>query len=75
MLEGVVEITLGIAALAVSLERIRQKEAESIEKPYLNDLLTRHGGNVSAAAAEAKVTRKVLYRMAKKFDVDLDSFR
>ena len=60
---------------ALSLQRVREKGAESIEKPYLLELLARHRGNVSAAAAEAKVTRKVIYRLARMFEISVDEFR
>jgi DNA-binding NtrC family response regulator len=36
------------------------------ERRYVKWLLERHGGNISAAAREAKMDRKYLYDLAKK---------
>ncbi|MEW6208961.1 MAG: sigma-54 dependent transcriptional regulator [Acidobacteriota bacterium] len=59
----------------LSFHGIREKQAESVEKPFLEGLLRRHKGNISEAAAEARMTRKTIYRLAKKFDIDFDQFR
>ncbi|HTK95788.1 MAG TPA: sigma-54 dependent transcriptional regulator [Terriglobales bacterium] len=39
-------------------------------KQYLTSLLRRHDGNVSAAAREAQISRKSLYELMKRFDID-----
>jgi transcriptional regulator with GAF, ATPase, and Fis domain len=44
----------------------RAKVEADFERRYVKWLLGRHGGNVSAAAREAKMDRKHLYDMAKK---------
>jgi two-component system response regulator HydG len=59
----------------VSFHRMRERQAETVERPYLEELLRRHRGNISEAAAEAKMTRKTIYRLARKFDIDLEQFR
>ncbi len=59
----------------LSFHAVREKQAEAIEKPFLLELLRKHQGNVSEAAAEAKMTRKMIYRLANKFGVDPDQFR
>ncbi|MFQ5722875.1 MAG: sigma-54-dependent transcriptional regulator [Terriglobia bacterium] len=59
----------------LSFRTLRQKQAEGVEKPFLVELLRKHRGNVSEAAAEARMTRKMIYRLAKRFDIDLDQFR
>ena len=56
-------------------QSLRARHAETVEKPFLVELLRKHRGNVSEAAAEAKMTRKMLYRMARKFGIDLGQFR
>ncbi len=61
--------------LEMTFREVRQREAEAVEKPFLVDLLTRHRGNVSAAAAEAKMTRKMIYRLALKFGLGPEQFR
>jgi transcriptional regulator with GAF, ATPase, and Fis domain len=44
----------------------RAKYETDFERRYVKWLLARHGGNVSAAARDAKMDRKHLYDMAKK---------
>jgi transcriptional regulator with GAF, ATPase, and Fis domain len=44
----------------------RARFEADFERRYVKWLLTRHGGNVSAAARDAKMDRKHLYDMAKK---------
>lgn len=58
-----------------SWKAIRQEAALSVEKPFLVELLRRQNGNISAAAAEARVPRKVIYRLARKFGIDVKAFR
>ncbi len=59
----------------LSFSVMREKQSESVEKPFLVELLRRHRGNVSEAAAEAGMTRKMIYRLAKKFGIDVEQFR
>jgi DNA-binding NtrC family response regulator len=59
----------------LSFLEVRDKEAESVEKPFLEDLLRKHRGNISKAAAEAQLSRKTIYRLAKRFSFDLARFR
>lgn len=59
----------------MSFQSVRQKQAEAVEKTFLVELLRKHGGNVSEAAAEGKMTRKMVYRLAKKFGIEVEQFR
>jgi two-component system response regulator HydG len=59
----------------LSFLEVRDKEAETVEKPFLEDLLRKHRGNISKAAAEAKLSRKTIYRLVKRFSFDLSRFR
>jgi transcriptional regulator with PAS, ATPase and Fis domain len=59
----------------LSFLEVRDKEAETVEKPFLEDLLRKHRGNISKAAAEAQLSRKTIYRLAKRFSFDLARFR
>lgn len=65
----------GDSPAELSWQRVRQREALALEKPFLIELLRRHQGNVSAAAREAGMARKMIYRMARKFGIDVQSFR
>ena len=49
-----------------SYRETRGKFEAEFEKRYVKWLLSRHGGNVSGAAREAKMDRKHLHDMAKK---------
>jgi transcriptional regulator with GAF, ATPase, and Fis domain len=49
-----------------SYRETRAKVEADFERRYVKWLLGRHGGNVSAAARDAKMDRKHLYDMAKK---------
>jgi DNA-binding NtrC family response regulator len=51
---------------SASYRDTRAKYETEFEKRYLKWLLGRHGGNVSAAAREAKMDRKHLHDMARK---------
>lgn len=58
-----------------SFQSMREKQSEALEKTFLIELLRRHKGNVSVAAEEARMTRKMIYRLAKKFGIDVEQFR
>lgn len=49
-----------------SYRETRAKFDGEFERRYVKWLLDRHGGNVSAAAREARMDRKHLHDMAKK---------
>jgi two-component system response regulator HydG len=59
----------------LSFQSMREKQAEAVEKSFLVELLSRHRGNVSEAAAEARMTRKMVYRLLQKFALDVEEFR
>lgn len=59
----------------LSFQALRERQAEAVEKSYLVELLRRHCGNISEAASEAKMTRKMIYRLAEKFGIELAQFR
>jgi DNA-binding NtrC family response regulator len=48
---------------------------ESFEREYTRELLRRHQGNLAAAARQAKMDRKNLWALVKKYRIDLDRFR
>ena len=53
----------------------RAQHVAHFEKTYLTDLLTRHQGDVSAAAREARLPRGTLYRLMKGHALDGAAFR
>ena len=53
----------------------RAEHVARFEKQFLTDLLTRHAGDVSAAAREARLPRGTLYRLMKGHALDAASFR
>jgi DNA-binding NtrC family response regulator len=65
----------GAEAGAVGFFAQRAEHVARFEKQYLSDLLTRHLGDVSAAAREARLPRGTLYRLMKGHGLDGASFR
>lgn len=53
----------------------RAEHVARFERQYLTDLLTRHLGDVSAAAREARLPRGTLYRLMKGHGLDGATFR
>ncbi len=45
----------------------RDRLVRSFERAYLSDFLTRHGGDVAAAAEDAEVPRGTFYRLMKTY--------
>jgi transcriptional regulator with PAS, ATPase and Fis domain len=45
---------------------------ESFERDYLTNLLARHRGNISRAAAEAGIDRNYIHRLVKKYNIPVD---
>jgi DNA-binding NtrC family response regulator len=54
---------------------MRDDHVARFERHYLSDLLTRHAGDVPAAAREAKLPRGTLYRLLKNHGFDAEQFR
>ncbi len=54
---------------SLPFKEAKQKVVEVFEKDYLVDLLTRYSFNVSRAAREAKIDRKHLRNLLKKYDI------
>lgn len=48
----------------------RQAAVEGFERRYVEDLLRRHGGNVTRAAREAHKDRRAFGRLIKKYSID-----
>ena len=65
----------GAEAGAVGFFAQRAEHVARFEKQYLTDLLTRHLGDVSAAAREARLPRGTLYRLMKGHGLDGATFR
>ena len=69
----------GLAEPAVSADR-RFREAkrlvvEAFERSYLEDLLKRHGGNVTGAAEQSGMLRSALQRLLRKHEIHSAEFR
>lgn len=55
---------------ASGYKAVRNQWVDVQGKQYLSDLLKRHGGNVSAAAREAQISRKSFYELMRRFEID-----
>ena len=53
----------------------RTEHVARFEQQFLTELLTRHAGDVSAAAREARLPRGTLYRLMKGHSLDAATFR
>lgn len=53
----------------------RDQYLAQFERAYLEELLTRHAGDVRTAAKEAHLPRGTLYRLMKKYGLDSGRFR
>jgi transcriptional regulator of acetoin/glycerol metabolism len=67
--------TAGRSSAAVGYFAQRAEHMARFEKHYLTDLLTRHSGDVSAAARDARLPRGTLYRLMKAHGLDGAAFR
>jgi two-component system response regulator HydG len=67
--------TVGAEAGAVGFFAQRAEHVARFEKQFLTDLLSRHLGDVSAAAREARLPRGTLYRLMKGHGLDGGQFR
>jgi len=65
----------GAEAGAVGFFAQRADHVARFEKQFLTELLTRHLGDVSAAAREARLPRGTLYRLMKNHGLDGAAFR
>lgn len=54
---------------------LREQQVNAFERRYLEELLRSHNGDVSNAAATARLPRGTLYRLLKKHGFDPASFR
>ncbi len=53
----------------------KRRVVEAFEKGYLEDLMARHSGNVTAAAQHAGMLRSALQRLLRKYDLRSSAFR
>ncbi len=68
----------GVSATEPDASGFFAKRAEHVarfEKQFLADLLSRHAGDVSAAAREARLPRGTLYRLMKGHGLDAATYR
>ncbi len=59
---------------AVGYKAAREQWVQSQGKQYLMALLRRHRGNISAAAREAQISRKSLYELLRRLEIDTQQF-
>ncbi len=54
---------------------LKREVLEAFEREYARELLRKHRGNLAAAARQARIDRKNLWSLAKKYRIDLGTFR
>lgn len=60
---------------AIGYKAARENWVESQGKQYLTTLLRQHHGNISAVARDAQVSRKSVYELLRRFDIDVREFQ
>ena len=60
---------------AVGYKASREQWLESQGRQYLTALLRRHRGNISAVAREAQISRKSVYELLRRFEMDVREFQ
>ena len=60
---------------AMGYKAAREQWVESQGKQYLAALLRRHRGNISAVAREAQISRKSVYELLRRFDLDVREYQ
>jgi len=58
----------------VGYKAAREQWVEAQGKQYLAALLRQHNGNISAVAREAHISRKSVYELLRRFDLDVREF-
>lgn len=59
----------------IGYKAVQEQWVESQGRQYLMTLLRRHHGNISAVAREAQLSRKSVYEMLRRFDIDARQFQ
>lgn len=65
----------GPAGPASRFRDAKRLVVESFEREYLQELLARHGGNVTASAAQAGMLRSALQRLLRKYEIRSSEYR
>lgn len=60
---------------AMGYKAAREQWVESRGKQYLSELLRRHHGNISAVARDAQMSRKSVYELLRRFEIDGQRFQ
>jgi two-component system, NtrC family, response regulator HydG len=58
-----------------SFRELKREIVESFEREYARELLRKHQGNLAAAARMARIDRKNLWSLVKKYRIDLGAYR
>lgn len=66
---------VGPVSSELSLGEVRQAASDAAEKTYLEDVLSRHAGNVTASANAMEVNRSHLQTLLKKHGISSKSFK
>ncbi len=74
-LESVASPYAPVDAGVGSYTDLKKKWCDSFEREYLTSVLNRHGGNVSAAAREAKLDRSNFLRLLRRHQLKAQEYR
>ncbi len=65
----------GVLDVSRPFRELKREVVEGFEREYTRELLRKHGGNLAAAARQARIDRKNLWSLVKKHRIDLGSYR
>ncbi len=57
------------SVLEGSFKESKSKALKSFYETYFQELLSKHGGNISQAAEEAKMDRKTIHRLLSRYSI------
>jgi DNA-binding NtrC family response regulator len=67
--------TLTAPAAGLSLRDAKARLVQDFERRYIEDLLSRHAGNVTHAASEAGKNRRAFFELMRRYRIESSSFR
>jgi len=65
----------GAIDLGRPFRELKREVIDAFEREYTRELLRKHGGNLAAAARQARIDRKNLWALVKKHRIDLEMIR
>ena len=75
LLQGDVTMHTSLVDTSLTLEKIRAREVERIERSYLKQLLALHKGKINSTAAAAGIGPRQLHKLLTKYGIRKEEFK